>query len=88
MPNPKVIDIEHLLRTGNLLYKTFVTYSEFIVTGAEWYRESDERLGQAYYNVLSVIRPDIAKEVCGANCDPFYDNNLLPDFFAAVYKRW
>lgn len=31
-----------------------------------------ERLGQAAFNLLSEVRPELANEIAGTDCDPYY----------------
>ena len=81
-------DIATLLRTGNLVEIPKVTYSEFIVAAAEFFRETNQRLGQAYFNTLVVLRPDISEAIRGTDLDAFHDNNKLPAMLAYAYKKW
>ena len=46
------------------------------------------RAGQAYYNVLYDIRPDIAHKLVGKPVDPFYNNDLIPVFLHHVANLW
>lgn len=82
------IDVAHLIRTGNVVRIPTPTFSEFVVAAAEYFRENDDRLGQSYFNTLSVLRPDIAEEIRGTEKDAFYDNDILPAMLAYAYKRW
>lgn len=50
-----------------------------------------ERLGQAYFNELSLTRPDIGDLVAGTYLDPFYVNDKSPvigEFLTFVMVRW
>lgn len=42
------------------------------------------RMGQAYYNVLHEMSPEIARRLLGGNYmpDPFYNDKLIPAFLA------
>lgn len=46
------------------------------------------RMGQAYFNVLDMVRPELADEIRGTDCDPFYNNELIVPFLAFVHSRW
>ena len=49
------------------------------------------RLGQAYFNVLSVMHPELAKEVRASNNDPFYaddeDDPRMKEFTKWLVER-
>ena len=48
-----------------------------------------QRIGQSWFNYLSLYRLDIAKELSGIDdCDCFYLDNLVPAFLSAVEVRW
>ena len=46
------------------------------------------RTGQAYFNTLAEMRPDIAEQVRGTTVDCFYQDWLIPDFLNVVYGLW
>lgn len=46
------------------------------------------RRGQAYFNVLHDVRPDLAEKVRNTPMDPFHDDARLPQFFAWVCLHW
>ncbi len=84
-----MIDIPHLIRTGEIKDIPKVTYSEYVVAAAKYYQEnSEERMGQAYFNVLCVIRPDISEKIRGTNKSAFYNNKKLAEMLDEVYKQW
>lgn len=39
-----------------------------------------QRCGQAHYNALRDVRPDIAGMIVNTDKDPFYDDSRLPVF--------
>jgi hypothetical protein len=41
----------------------------------------EQRPGQAAYNTLAVLHPDLAEQVHGTERDPFYIDKRLPAFF-------
>ena len=45
------------------------------------------REGQAAFNALHEVDPDLANEIRGTRLDPFYRDDKLPEFFAAVSMR-
>lgn len=47
------------------------------------------RAGQAYFNVLETVRPELAEEVRGnAALDPFYNSEAIPRFLVYILGRW
>ena len=46
------------------------------------------RNGQALFNVLYDVRPDLAEQVRGTHLDPFYDNGLVGEFLDFVAANW
>lgn len=42
------------------------------------------RSGQAYFNVLSDMRPDLAERFTGKEFDPYYDDTKIPAFLTSV----
>lgn len=47
------------------------------------------RAGQAYFNVLYSLRPDLSEQVRGsAELDPFHVDARLPAFLAFVMEEW
>lgn len=59
----------------------------------EYHREHETkgiRYGQALYNVLSEIRPDLSGFIAGTTLDPFYKNEFeeLQPFFTWIHNQW
>lgn len=66
---------------------TFKTADDFLAAvylakPASW------RKGQAAFNGLLQVRPDLAELVRGGILDPFHDDNRLPDFEVWLRARW
>lgn len=51
------------------------------------YNYDDWRPGQAAFNVLSSMHPDLAEHVRGTESDPFYDDERLTAFYLWVYSK-
>jgi len=50
-----------------------VTFNEFLIEVTKrTYKNRYERYGQALYNTLHDIRPEIAEKISGTEFDPFY----------------
>ena len=43
-----------------------------------------QRIGQALFNGLYAVRPDIADAIRGSDTDPFHDDSRLPAFLAEL----
>lgn len=53
-----------------------VTFDEFLLAAVGRYlMEPDWRWGQAIFNVLCEMRPDLSEQIRGTDFDPFYDNS-------------
>lgn len=46
------------------------------------------RRGQAYFNILHLMRPDLAERVRGTPMDPFHQDDKIGDFLAWVVLHW
>lgn len=46
------------------------------------------RKGQAYSNLLHMIRPDLAAQAQDAQLDPFYRDEILDEFVVWLSYRW
>jgi hypothetical protein len=45
------------------------------------------RKGQAFFNVLLELEPDVAHRLMGTAEDPFYDDGKLPQFLVRVVEE-
>ena len=50
-------------------------------------RHQDERLGQACFNALSMLDPEVADMVRGTACDPFYKDHRVTVFELLVWNE-
>lgn len=46
------------------------------------------RRGQAYFNVLYDVKPNLADKVRGTLLDPFHNDARIPDFIVYVVTHW
>lgn len=46
------------------------------------------RYGQAYFNLLSNHRPDIAEQIRGTKLDPFYKDEVKKETHDFVESQW
>lgn len=49
-----------------------------------WWEHADWRRGQALWNTLSDLHPDVAAELDGTDADCFYDDARISAFWAAL----
>lgn len=50
-------------------------------------RDSNLRMGQAAFNLLYDVAPEIAEEIHGTDKDPFYDDFKLGAFLRYLFER-
>lgn len=67
---------------------TFVEFVQSYAKRLESVRFEKERAGQALFNELSLIRPDLADKMRGRTADPFYDDTRLGLTWAWIALRW
>jgi len=70
-----------------------VTEFNQFVTAAAQYADKDkdmsgQRVGQRAFNLLSIVRSDLATMVAGSDFDPFHDDARLPLFYDWVMRHW
>jgi hypothetical protein len=66
-----------------------MTFQEYVMAAAEAILNSSlQRAGQAYFNLLNEVRPDLAEYVRGTLYDPFYRDARIPEFLAFIASRW
>lgn len=67
------------------------------ITLKEFYQRAEEsrrarhpyqRTGQALFNILDELRPDLAKKIVGTIIDPFYNDNHIERFKAFLEENW
>ena len=63
------------------------TFNDFIVHGSQ-YRPAGHRAGQAQFNLLVKVRPDLAEMVRGSDFDPFHRDERLPEFYGFLARHW
>lgn len=68
-----------------LIHDNYVNY----LHGAAYYRanNSDQRIGQAYYNYLRIEYPELEEEIYNTHFDCFQLDDRLPGFLAWVQAR-
>lgn len=66
-----------------------MTFQEFI-HAVQLYRMkyTQQRVGQAFFNVLYEVRPDISEQVRATTLDPFYRNDRVAPFLRFVKANW
>ena len=65
------------------------TFTEFIQAVVQHYHANPGwRVGQAYFNVLATMRPEMAEQIRGGVLDPFYQDSRIPVFLEFVSEHW
>jgi hypothetical protein len=66
-----------------------MNYGSFrIAVQQEWAESRDLRLGQVYFNLLMLIRPDLAEMLRGSLRDPFYKEHISAETEEIVASKW
>lgn len=69
---------------------TGTSFEDYLVQVVDYRMEHPElRPGQAAYNVLGRLRPELANQVRTMDLDPFYGGAaVLDEFYEWVGERW
>lgn len=67
---------QHYLDSANRFYVSF--------GGADGY----QRYGQALMNFLHIVCPKASEDITGTDVDPFYKDELVPEFFNYLSDHW
>lgn len=61
---------------------------EFALDVMRYYREvrGEQRYGQAFFNYLEAVYPEVADAIRGTPCDPFYRNYVDMATWSKVYE--
>lgn len=66
-----------------------MTYDQFLEqVNLAHETQSEQRLGQIYFNLLSQVRPQIAEELRGSMLDPFFKHRITQVTNDFVSQRW
>lgn len=67
-----------------------LTYLQWLGITSDYYvkHKKEFREGQAYFNSLSDHQPKLACQLGGTSLDPFYRDEVLPDFLDEVEDQW
>lgn len=69
-----------------------MTYIDFVINTTKMYNHPNNaegwRLGQAVYNRLHEIRPDIANKIVGTPLDPYYKNSVTTETWEFIHQNW
>jgi hypothetical protein len=65
-------------------------YIDFVLESTRYYNSNraDYRFGQAVYNKLNEIRPDIANKIIGTQLDPYYKTSVETNVWEFIRKNW
>lgn len=64
-------------------------FDDFLPAAAERYlARSDWRWGQAVFNVLYEMRPDLSEQIRGTDLDPFYRDDRVREALRWIRSNW
>lgn len=67
------------------------TFSQYLINVGYTYvseRAFDWRYGQTCFNVLYELDSDLANSIRGTELDPFYNDDIVPEFLARLRDEW
>lgn len=65
---------------------TFTAFTLYVIDYDQAHHK--ERSGQAAFNALWNVRPDLADQVRGTDLDPFHNDAVLLPFWHFVQEAW
>lgn len=66
-----------------------MTYDEWCdYAWVYWKARPEQREGQAYFNALYMVRPELANSVRAGYLDPFYRDEKLSEFSSYLLENW
>lgn len=66
-----------------------LTVDEFIVIVGRIYQENPSwRYGQAFFNCLNSIRPQLAETIRGTRLDPFHKDEVNNETWKFIISNW
>lgn len=65
-----------------------MTYQKFVDEVIAYRILTRQRQGQAYFNVLYSVRPDISEQIRGTDLDPFYKEYVPAECIVFVQEKW
>lgn len=67
-----------------------MTYIVFCHEAVNYYVsvKQEQRFGQAVFNYLHRVRPDVADQIRGTECDPFYQTFVDDAVWARIESLW
>lgn len=66
-----------------------MTFTDFLMNVSYAYVNAhDWRYGQTCFNVLYSLDEDLANSIRGTALDPFYEDVVVPEFFARLRNEW
>lgn len=65
-------------------------YIDFVLDATRYYdaNKADYRFGQAVYNRLVQVRPDIANKLVGTELDPYYKTSVTTNVWEFIHSNW
>jgi hypothetical protein len=70
------------------MQKKQITYQDFLIKVHSFASANNWKIGQAYFNLLSNYRPEIAEMLRGTLHDPFHRDYISHETEALVKSNW
>ncbi len=68
---------------------TNINYEEFLVVVDKYEKAvSDWRSGQAYFNILTSVRPQLAEMIRGTIHDPYHKDSVSEQTHQYIKSKW
>jgi len=63
---------------------------EYLTQWVDMLKRTDLRMGQAAFNTLASVDPDLADRITARwrDLDPYFDDSNVPAFLLAISKEW
>lgn len=67
-----------------------MTFEEFVMAFEQYsvLNAGKFRRGQALYNFLAMVRPELARAIVGSRFDPFYNDGNIDRCFEFIMREW
>lgn len=67
---------------------TPMTFDQFVINVTARNASHDERMGQSFFNLLALVKPNLAEAVRGSVIDPFYLSAVPGRTIEFVRNAW
>lgn len=67
-----------------------MSYAQFTINAIMYFGENrrEQRFGQAVFNYLHHVRPDVADKLRASELDPFHSNSVPQPVWTFIHENW